>query len=63
MKHKKVIQVIAENYEEEQYMLNKFPEAWWIASQVRGKTTFTLPLAKEDLVHKAINEYKELKRK
>ena len=49
MKHKKVIQVIAENYEEEQYMLETFPEAWW--DDRSGKMVFSIPEAEEFVVH------------
>ena len=57
MKHKKVIQVIAENYEEEQFMLNRFPEAWW--DDRSGRMVFSISEDKEFEVQQAINEYKE----
>ena len=57
MKHKKVLQVIAENYAEEQFMLNRFPEAWW--DDRSGRMVFSISLEQEDQVNKAINEYKE----
>jgi len=60
MKHKKVIQVIAENYEEEQYILRKFPEAWW--DDRNGKMVFSIPLEQEAIVNEVISEYKELKK-
>jgi len=57
MKHKKVIQVIAENYQEEQFMLNRFPEAWW--DDRSGLMVFSISEDKEFEVQQAINEYKE----
>lgn len=59
MKHKKVIQVITENYEEEQYMLFKFPESWW--NDRFGRMMFSISLEQEEKVNEAIKEYKELK--
>jgi len=61
MKTNKVIQVIAENYEEEQYFFNKFPEVWW--DNREGRIIFNVPIEKEDLVNEVIREYKELKKK
>ena len=57
MKHKKVIEVIAENYQEEQFMLNRFPEAWW--DDRSGRMVFSISEDKESEVQQAINEYKE----
>ena len=60
MKHKKVIQVIAENYDEEQFLLNKFPEAWW--DDRSGRMVFSISEHQENEVKEAINEYKERKK-
>lgn len=60
MKHKTVIQITAESYEEEQYLLNKFPEAWWDDRQ--GLTVFYIPTTKMDQVTEVVNEYKERKK-
>ncbi len=57
MKHKKVIQIIAETYEEEQYLLNEFPEAWWDSRG--GKIVFSISLEQEGKVNEAIHEYKK----
>ena len=35
MKHKLVTEIITESYEEEQYILMKFPDAWWYSSNPR----------------------------
>ncbi len=63
MKVNKVVQIFTETVEEEQFILNKFPEAWWVPTQVRGKTTFNLPIHKDYLVELAITEYNKLKEK
>ncbi len=57
MKHKKVIQIIAETYYEEQYILLRFPEAWW--DDRSGETVFSIPLEQEEQVHEVMKEYKE----
>jgi hypothetical protein len=64
MKHKLVIEIITESYEEEQYILMKFPESWWYSANPReGYTVFYLPAANEEKVQEAITEWKEMKRK
>ena len=59
MKHKIVIEVTAETYEEEQILMNKFPEAWW--DDRSGLIVFYIPEEKADVVKEVINEYKERK--
>jgi len=61
MKISRVVQIVTDTVEEEQFILNKFPEAWWVPTQVRGRTTFSLPIQKEVLVREALNEYEEKK--
>jgi hypothetical protein len=56
-----MIEVIAESYEEEQYLLNELDEAWW--EDRKGNIVFTLPESKEDLVMKVIKEWKDRKKK
>jgi len=58
-----VIEIVTESYEEEQFILNRFPEAWWIP-QGKGENgiIFYLPVSKEYKVQEAYNEYKERKR-
>ena len=63
MKHKSVIQIITESYEEEQFILGKFPEAWWTTTQKVGHTTFYVSELREGEVKEAINEYKERSKK
>jgi len=61
MKHKKVILVTAESYEEEQFLVNKLSSDWW--DHHRGKIVFFVPEEKEEYVREVFNEYKELKKK
>jgi hypothetical protein len=61
MKQQRMIEVIAESYEEEQYLLNELDEAWW--EDRKGNIVFTLPESKEDLVMKVIKEWKDRKKK
>ena len=61
MKTNKVIQVIAENYEEEQFIFNKFPDVWW--DDRSGNIVFNIPINREEQVNEVLKEYEELKRK
>ena len=61
MKYQRKVEIVTESYEEAQFILDKFPEAWW--NVVDDKTTiFLVPVAKEQLVQEAYNEFKERKR-
>jgi len=59
MKHKKIIQVIAENYEEEQLLLDKFPGVWWDDRQ--GRMVFSIPMEQENEVIDLVYKYKKLR--
>lgn len=61
MKYKKIIEVTAESYEEEQYLLNKFSEEWW--DNRKGKIVFYVPESKMQYVEEVFNEYKGLKKR
>jgi hypothetical protein len=57
MKQRTVVEITAENYIEEQLLLEKFPEAVWI--NLTGRTKFYLnENTKEDVVD-FIQEYEE----
>lgn len=60
MKHKLVIEIIAETYEEEQFLLNKFPSVWW--DDRSGFTSFYVPESQKSEVVNVINEWKEMKK-
>jgi len=60
MKVKKSVKIIADSYEEEQFLMEKFPDAWWDASNWE-KTIFYLPRAKEKEAKEALKEFKKLK--
>jgi hypothetical protein len=56
---RKVIEIQAQSYLEEQFLLNRFPDAAWTTG-VRGDFgTFYLSENKEKLVEKCILEFKE----
>jgi len=59
MKQQRMIEVIAETYEEEQYLLNRLEDAWW--EDRTGNIVFTLPESKEDLVTNVVKEWKNRK--
>jgi Ni,Fe-hydrogenase I cytochrome b subunit len=50
MKVRKVIEITTENYEEQSFILTKFPKAWW---NVIGPNVvkFYLPLTNESDMH------------
>ena len=59
MKMKHVIQITTESEIEEQYILEKFPEAVWVS--LTGRTNFYLPAHENYItdVESAILEWKE----
>ena len=61
MKYQRKIEIVTESYDEEQFILNKFPEAWWQVID-SDKTRFLVPVSKEHLVQEAYDEYKERKK-
>ena len=58
MKTQKLIAITTDNYAEEQYILSKFPGAWWFNRGV-GKNTFYVPENREKEVEEALKEWKE----
>jgi len=59
MKAKKVIEIQTEDYIEEQYILEKFPEALWF--NFSGKIIFYLPEEFEDEIKNEIEEFERRK--
>lgn len=57
MRRTLVIEVEAESYMEEQFLLDKFPDAKWL--NLGGTTRFYLPVEEKEEVLKAITEWKE----
>lgn len=58
MLSRKMFEIQAETYLEEQYLLTKFPESIWIPG-VRGAfATFYIPETKAKVVEHALNEWK-----
>lgn len=60
MKVKKMIEVQALDYTEQQYMLSMFPDAFWVV--VDNRIKFYLPLSMFDEVNKAVNDYKAVRK-
>lgn len=55
MQLRKVIEIMTENYEEEQFINRKFPGCWW---EIRSnKVVFFLPEDKHDEAVDAMTEY------
>jgi len=61
MKYERVVEIKTDSYEEEQYILSKFPDAWF--SQRGDHTIFHVSVNKESEVQKVYDEYRKLKRK
>ena len=62
MKAKKVVQVVAENYMEQQAIMGRFPEAVWVSPAGMGimRTLFYLPATKYNEIIEFIGEYERL---
>jgi hypothetical protein len=58
MKHKIVIEIITENYAEQQFILSRFPEAFWRVP-VGERTIFHLPYEKDvnEKVRRTLQEW------
>jgi len=61
MKQSHVIEIVTESYEEEQYILHRFPDAWWYS---RGSNiVFVLPVSEKNEITEAIEDYEKLKKR
>ena len=58
MQFKKMIAINAENYQEEQFLLSKFPDAVWI--NLDGGTVFYVPEGMINEVLEVLREWKEM---
>ena len=58
MKRKVVIQLESESYMEEQFLLDKFPDAVWL--NISGSTKFYIDIDEKERVLKAMTDWKEL---
>jgi hypothetical protein len=59
MKCRRVVEILTESYEEEQYILQKFPGLWW---EIRGTNAiFYTTEERLDEINEAINEYERKK--
>lgn len=57
MKYRAVVEVETNSIEEEQFVLNRFPSALWIALEKRTK--FYIPYHEYNEVKKTVNEWRE----
>lgn len=60
---RKAIEIQAQTYLEEQYLLSRFPEAIWLTGVRSDFGTFFLPENKENLVKKCVLEFNEKNKK
>ena len=58
MKRRVVIEVEAESYLEEQYLLDQFPDAVWL--NMGGQTRFYMDIDDKDRVLEALTNWKEI---
>ena len=56
MKMQAIIQIVAESYAEEQFIMNRFPGAWFNPISP-GRTAFYIPYPQYQEVKEAINEW------
>lgn len=60
MKRRVVIEVESESYLEEQYLLDKFPDAVWL--NMGGQTKFYMDINDKERVLEALTEWKEIEK-
>jgi hypothetical protein len=58
MKAKNVVQVITETYDEQQFILSRFPESFWFVEE-EDRTRFYIPVGRQEEVYKTIIEWHE----
>ena len=59
MLKRKVIEIQAQTYMEEQFLLSRFPDAVWMTGVKSDFGTFYVPESKEKVVEKALLEWSE----
>ena len=59
MKYKTCYEVIAENYEEEQFLLNRFPDSIWFITEKHVK--FFIPKQDKQKIVEAVGEWRQRK--
>jgi len=57
MKHKAVVEIETKSIEEEQFVLNRFPSAIWVA--LGERTKFYIPYQEYNVVKEMINEWEK----
>lgn len=60
MKRSIVIELVSESYLEEQFLIDRFPDASWL--NYGGNTRFYISIDDNDRVLKAITEWKEMEK-
>lgn len=58
MKMRAVVELTAESYDEEQFLLNKFPGVWWELRD--NKTVFYIEYPRYHEVRSAIEEWEKI---
>ncbi len=59
MKIKTVVEIQTKSLAEEQFILTRFPEAYWVTGRELGKTTFYIDSKYTNKATKAVREWKE----
>jgi hypothetical protein len=57
MKTRSIIEVETKSIEEEQYVLNRFPGAIWVA--LENRTKFYIPYVEYNVVQEMVNEWEK----
>lgn len=59
MRQRAVIEILAEDYDEEQFLLAKFPDSVWV--KLEGGTRFYIPSTRIKEIGQALREFKNVK--
>lgn len=60
MKQQLLVEITTESYDEQQFILSRFPEAYWYVTENTEKTKFYLPEDRENEISEAIHEWNEV---
>lgn len=59
MKIRKMVEIITDSFEEQQFILSRFPDSFWFV-EGDNKTRFYISAMKQNEAIEALNEWKEL---
>lgn len=63
MKIRKMVEITTETYEEQQFILSRFPNSFWFVEEDVNKTRFYISELKSSEAISALNEWKDFNSK